>query len=474
MEEDDDTSSYYQDPNELEGVTVSASQDDDDGPPPTSEQHALYQDLIRSASKATEAPEISGYLKKMQDAANAQKAALIATREHLVRRRYNDAMPWLAFSAGMGAPTKSGSFFESLSNANQQLIPQLQKRQEWQEQQETDADKFATQIAGLGGADGDAIDPRILSARLRLAEMSTNLGRSALAADSKGQRSTVTLTEIQKLRAAINDPNTPEEDKAAYRDRIKKLNNIPVNASTQAAAALTGDSLDDQAEYFRQTHQLPAGAGRSPAMAARIMNRAAELARAKGQDNEAVAIMQQSAQATRGAVAAVQRQKGLLGSAERTAGMNLDLAVQAGTKVDRTGSPMINKVIQHFRTGVTSDPETRVFVNSLITARNEYARVVSGATGATGITDSARSEAKELFDTIDSQETLRKVVAYAKKEMRNRMSGFDQQLNELRGNMAGDLGSSDHSNAPTSSAPAAAKPKRSSAASSYLRAQGVK
>lgn len=199
------------------------------------------------------------------------------------------------------------------------------------------------------------------------------------------------------------------------------------------ASGLTPDAIENAATKYRQTGALPpAGRGAiGAAMNIKIQNRAAEQAKEAGSDSESQTIAQAAYKSAAAALSALTKQQTMVGSFEKTAQANLDLALQLSDKVDRTGSPMLNKGLLAFKNHVQGDADTASFVNALTAARTEYAKVLSGSTGATGVTDSARKEADELFNSATSKETLRQVLATARQEMANRTKAFDDQKAEL-------------------------------------------
>lgn len=195
---------------------------------------------------------------------------------------------------------------------------------------------------------------------------------------------------------------------------------------------LTGDGLDIAAETYRTTGKLPTGLYRVPGATIKVINRAAELALAAGDNAQATILRQQSFNANKTAMAAVRKQQAQVGAFEKTAEKNLGLVLSLSDQLSRSDIPLLNRAIVNFRQNITGDPKTASFVNALIAARTEYAKVLSGATGAQGITDSARREAEDLFSKASTPDQLRAVVATARQEMANRMSSFEDQMRELQ------------------------------------------
>jgi hypothetical protein len=77
------------------------------------------------------------------------------------------------------------------------------------------------------------------------------------------------------------------------------------------------------------------------------------------------------------------------------------------------------------------------FNAALTSALNEYAKVLSGATGAAGISDAARREAHDLLNTANTPEQVVGIVDIMKREMANREAGFAEQEAQLKETMGG-------------------------------------
>lgn len=188
-------------------------------------------------------------------------------------------------------------------------------------------------------------------------------------------------------------------------------------------------ALDQAAELYAKTGQMPAmGMGRDgAAIRTSIMNRAAEL----HGDND-LASAKTDYGATSGAIRNLSRQRSQVLTFEKTASKNLDLADSLSQKVDRTGSPVLNRFLLHAKGQYAGDTDTQLLNNAVETAASEYAKIVSGATSGS-TTDSAREHAREMLTAAMGKGTFSQAVALMKQEMGNRKSGFDEELETLRG-----------------------------------------
>ena len=121
-------------------------------------------------------------------------------------------------------------------------------------------------------------------------------------------------------------------------------------------------------------------------------------------------------------------------AAETGANAQFDLALKQSQLVDRSGSPLMNRAIIAWKNGVEGDPDTRNLVLALKGAQSQYAKVLQGAYGAAGVTDTSSRDAAELFNKIDSVQALQSMLGpngVARQEMANRTGGLHAQQQEL-------------------------------------------
>ena len=201
-------------------------------------------------------------------------------------------------------------------------------------------------------------------------------------------------------------------------------------ASANVSVNLNDDAVTQNAVRYNQTGELPSlGMGASGAEArARIINRAAEL----GGD---IAGNRAGYAANKGALTSMERLNAQVSSFEATARKNLDLALQQSALVDRTGSPMLNRISQAVKTNVWGDPELQAFHTAVLTAANEYAKVVTGQTGGAAVSDAARREVQTLLDTAQNPKQFKAAVDVMKQEMANRVGSLEEELKRLQGNL---------------------------------------
>ncbi len=237
-------------------------------------------------------------------------------------------------------------------------------------------------------------------------------------------------TPFMKEAAALYGKGTPEYNDAV-KSHIARMDTPAINT----AVTLSGDALDQAAARYRLDGTLPTGLGRGGVNQAAILSRAADQAKNSGQDGESLRISQIANKASTQALGQVSKQENMVGSFEKTANMNADLALAASDKVDRTGTPVINRWIQAGRQNITGDVPASQFNAYNNVFANEYAKVISGTMGNTPVSDQARSHALDVINTAQTKEQYAGVITALKADMTNRMTGFAQQRQAITSGM---------------------------------------
>jgi len=117
---------------------------------------------------------------------------------------------------------------------------------------------------------------------------------------------------------------------------------------------------------------------------------------------------------------------------EKTAKMNADKALEFAGKVDNTGVPIFNRWVNAGKTAGTDDPDLAAFNTYVNGFRNEYARIVTTATGGGVTTDTARAEFDKIINTAQAPDAFKAAISAAKQEMDNRLQGFEDSRQEVR------------------------------------------
>jgi hypothetical protein len=204
---------------------------------------------------------------------------------------------------------------------------------------------------------------------------------------------------------------------------------------TGEGVALDEPSIAAAAARYRIDGTLPPNMGRGvqgSANTAAILKRAAADAQAEGQAPEAQRINQIANKAAGGALLQLVKQKNLILAFEKNAQKNADLVIQESEKVDRLGSPAIDRWIQAGKKNIAGDAAVARLDTAVRTFVNEYARITTSVTGGGITSDTARKEIEELLRGAMTKEQVKEVVSLMRQEMGNRKQAYDDQERELR------------------------------------------
>jgi hypothetical protein len=424
------------------------------------------QDLLQRAYQRSDALQaaMGERMGLYQQGASALKDLLAQTANTLSQTPVEPSMAerYGRLAAAMGSPTRTGTFGERMGNVGGASAQVLEQARE--------AELAKQQLMAKYGIQAGELGMQIPMAGLQqlTSMLNSNDSRLTSLAIAKGRQNPIGATIIMGANGQpqINQPVIDAKAQLAAEQAVA------VQKAKQAlfSGSFTPEALDLLSEQAYRTGKvnIPYGLTRNdPTIVSRVWDMAAAKAASDGNSAAQTVASQHAYQATTSALGALTKQATLVGAYEKTAEKNMDLAFQLGNQVDRSNSPLINKGIIAWKQGITGDPETAGFVNALTAAENEYAKVLSGATGAAGITDAARKEAHDLFSKIDSQQMLAFTIGpqgVARTEMHNRMGSFNEQqtvLNDMmtrHGGVAQPAGQTPAAGGPPAAVPTATGP----------------
>ena len=206
----------------------------------------------------------------------------------------------------------------------------------------------------------------------------------------------------------------------------------PGGAAKLGTQPKQGPLSDAQAKYLAKIYQisgnLPPGIARSSAAITQIMN-ALDITDQTPGDFVANLGSKKADQASLTNMTKIADS----GSAYmRTAMANFDQAMKLAPKgIPTDWGPWVNRWIATGQTQFGGE-DVPAYVTALLTAANEYAKVMQGSTGAQGATVDARREAAELFSPYLSQGQIAAVVRVAQNEMQNRLRENYAQLDDIK------------------------------------------
>lgn len=211
---------------------------------------------------------------------------------------------------------------------------------------------------------------------------------------------------------------------------------------TGEGAKIDGDALESAAARYRIDGTMPPNLGRGTQGATNtvaIIKRAAQMAKEAGETVEGQRLTQIANRANAQALGQLVKQKNLILAFENTALKNADLVLRESEKVDRLGSPAIDRWIQAGQKSIAGDVPVARLDTAVRTFVNEYARVTTSVTGGGITSDTARREIETLLKGSHTKEQVRGVVDLMKEELNNRKLGYEDQEKALKASIVAPL-----------------------------------
>lgn len=224
--------------------------------------------------------------------------------------------------------------------------------------------------------------------------------------------------------------NQPVVDAAAAAAGAKKKAEL-----TAMNNGIDPETIDTLAEAYRKVgaSAVPYGMQKNnPMLMPAVVQAALHKEEMNGGNANSLIYGQMLAKAGQQSMGQLTKQQELVGAFEKTAGKNLDLVLDKSQQADRTGVPIINRWLNAGKVAITGDKDVILLNNTIGTAMDEYAKVLSGSMGNTALSDAKIKQAQGMLSSAQTPEDIKAVVALMHQEMDNRTSSFVDQQSELR------------------------------------------
>lgn len=233
----------------------------------------------------------------------------------------------------------------------------------------------------------------------------------------------------------------------------------PADASG-TGQGLTQDAVDNAAWSYIGSGKLPPiGRGKEGvAQRTAIMNHAAKIAKQAGISPAELQTVPGRNKALQASLTNLQKTSDVMEKSEQGFLNNTQVAMDLSSKVDRTGSPVVNKWILGGRAAM-GDPDVAALDTAINAMAVDYARIMSGATGAGGTPISTAEEAKSLIKKELSHKSLQAVVAVLENDIRGQQQAVHAQRGKILGAMQALHDSSAPSEPTPQQAPATSRPR---------------
>jgi hypothetical protein len=123
-----------------------------------------YDEQLEKLSLRYSIPNAIGAMERMSQSTADARARLKEARERILARQYDKSLPWFAAGAALGAPTKSGSFGETLGMLNEALAGPRREQMAFNRQKDEDLLGVDTALLGM---DKSSLEAAIKMAQLR-------------------------------------------------------------------------------------------------------------------------------------------------------------------------------------------------------------------------------------------------------------------------------------------------------------------
>lgn len=175
------------------------------------------------------------------------------------------------------------------------------------------------------------------------------------------------------------------------------------------------------------------------AQRAQIYNMKAQIAKDAGVSPQDLATTKGRNKALQASLTGLQKQSDMMAKSEQAYKNNMGLALSLSQKVDRTGSPVVNKWLLGGKAAL-GDPDVSALDAAITTASVDYARIMSGQTGAGGTPIATADEAKQMIRKELSQKQFSAVADVLDKDIQGQQAAVDSQRQIIMGHMK-DFGS---------------------------------
>jgi hypothetical protein len=242
--------------------------------------------------------------------------------------------------------------------------------------------------------------------------------------------------EQQELQSYLKDADVPGEKlppakrNAASFAAWKAKQNPAAQIITSNMLGGNNAALDQAAQRYSQTGELPAGFARSPGTTAAIIKRSAEL-----NPDANLAANKATFTADTAALKKVQTQFDAMTAFEGTALKNLDLYAQIAAKIPDLGAKFANTPLRKITGSMIGTDNMAALNAARQTASSEVAKVLSSATGSGVLSDSQKKEAEDVINGNLPLSATLAVVDTLKKDMANRHQSYLDDINAIRGRM---------------------------------------
>jgi hypothetical protein len=188
-----------------------------------------------------------------------------------------------------------------------------------------------------------------------------------------------------------------------------------------------GSALDQAAERYSSTGELPQGFSRSPGTTAAIIKRSAEL-----HPDQNVAANKATFGADTASLKKLQTNFDQVSAFENTAGKNLDLFLDKLGKIPDLGVKFANVPMRLINDKMIGTDNYQAMKAAQQVASAEAAKVLSSANASGVLSDSQKKEAEDMLSGNLSYSAAKAVVGTLKQDFANRHVSYQDDINAIK------------------------------------------
>jgi hypothetical protein len=268
----------------------------------------------------------------------------------------------------------------------------------------------------------------------------SNVGYSGLANLLQDDPYSVSLAE-KSLGLPLGTLSDPEKLKFLETYREKSLamgqQRLQISLNNQGGQ-LSPESLAAMVAYTQTFGTLPPmGMGGMGARNQFWMALGQSLAESNGDFGD-IAAQKSAITALNKALSTQENQYQATKTALGTLDKQLELAKKYNNKLDRSGSPAINRYLLWVKGEYAGDADTRALQNIVKTASSEFAKILSGsAASISGATVSSQKDAEDLINAYMSRGQLNAIIGLLKQESTFRLESQQETINQIKSDIGG-------------------------------------
>jgi hypothetical protein len=210
-------------------------------------------------------------------------------------------------------------------------------------------------------------------------------------------------------------------------------------------SSLTPEAMSMAAQEYLVTGKMPQMAWGDKASRAIILNQAASIANGLGISGYDLARIQAGFGASKSALTQMTKASAVVEGFEKTLEKNIKVAEDASDKALISAIPILNKWALTGSTAVGGTDAPK-YVTALLTVADQYAKILSGGTGAAPASDTTRKQALDIIQKGFNSGQVRGVFDIIRTDSRNRLDANREIIDNLKSAMTEPFERQDHPN----------------------------